>query len=234
MAKQWHPLLAQFLRQDYGDRLIIEEEVPLGEMPLRVDLLLMPRDPAVSLPFPFNHLGATTLVEFKGPDEVITQGDLVKLEVYGLLYQMKERLWAREELVLWLVGSHFASDVSRVEGAEIVEMVEVGPGVRRGKMDKFPTCLVDVTRLPVGKETLPLVMVTKGQREWEVMEYLVEHREEYGGYLTQALLWHFGVLEEVLKMRGLTVDELGLEMEVDVKGIVNFLGPERILQAMAE
>ncbi len=37
MALYWHPYLAELLRQDYGDRLIIEEEVSLGDMPLRAD-----------------------------------------------------------------------------------------------------------------------------------------------------------------------------------------------------
>lgn len=41
MALYWHPYLAELLRQDYGDRLVIEEEVSLGDMLLRADLLLV-------------------------------------------------------------------------------------------------------------------------------------------------------------------------------------------------
>ena len=79
MTVYGHPFLAELLRHDYGDRLIIEEEVPLGEMSLKADLLLIRRDPAVALPFPFCFLGERTLVEFKGPDDTAGQEDLVQL-----------------------------------------------------------------------------------------------------------------------------------------------------------
>jgi hypothetical protein len=90
MALYWHPFLAELLRHDYGDRLIVEEEVVLGDMPLKADLLLIRRDPTVTLPFPFDLLGERTLVEYKSPDDAATQADLVKLEIYGLLYTRRE------------------------------------------------------------------------------------------------------------------------------------------------
>ncbi|HIE53359.1 MAG TPA: hypothetical protein EYP85_16525, partial [Armatimonadetes bacterium] len=231
MVTRWHPLLAQFLRQDYGDRLIIEEEVPLGEMPLRADLLLIRRDPQVQLPYPFNWLGVTTLVEFKGPEEATAQEDLVKLEVYGLLYQLREGMRERKDLTLWLVASQFTTDVSQSGGAQLCPLQEVGPGVTAGNLDGFPTCLVNLQRLPVTGEALPLLMVTKGAREREVMEFLLAHRGEYPAYLAHALLWHQQALEEVLRMKELTVDELGIE--VDVGGVIRLLGRERVLRELA-
>ncbi len=35
MALYWHPFLTELLRHDYGDRLIVEEEVSLGDMPCK-------------------------------------------------------------------------------------------------------------------------------------------------------------------------------------------------------
>ncbi len=52
MAIYWHPYLTQLIRLSYDDRLRIEEEVPLGEMPLRLDILLYPRVLVQELPFP--------------------------------------------------------------------------------------------------------------------------------------------------------------------------------------
>ncbi len=98
MALYWHPYLAELLRQDYGDRLVIEEELSLGDMPLRADLLLIRRDPDVALPFPFSLLGERTLVEYKSPDDAATHDDLVKLETYGLLYAQREALGKRQDL----------------------------------------------------------------------------------------------------------------------------------------
>jgi hypothetical protein len=100
MAVYWHPLLAQFLRWHYGDRLRIEEEVPLGEMPPRLDILFIRREREGELPYPFNHLGPTTIVEYKGPLDAAGHADLVKLEAYALLYQWQEDEWKRSELTL--------------------------------------------------------------------------------------------------------------------------------------
>src|SRR5438309_9404741 len=94
-------------RQDYGDRLLVEEELSLGDMPLKADLLLIRRDPTVALPFPFDFLGERTLVEYKSPDDTATQEDLAKLEIYGLLYALREGLPQRHNLTLWLIASHF-------------------------------------------------------------------------------------------------------------------------------
>jgi hypothetical protein len=107
MAIYWHPLLAQFLRRDYGDRLIIEEEVNLGDLPLRIDLVIIRPDPEVTLPYPFNHLGTTTLVSFKGPQDAAGQNDLRQLEIYGLLYQGRAELPRRRDLTLWLPASRY-------------------------------------------------------------------------------------------------------------------------------
>lgn len=142
MALYWHPYLAELLRQDYGDRLVIEEEVSLGDMPLRADLLLIRRDPEVSLPFPFSLLGGHTLVEYKSPDDAATQADLVKLETYGLLYSQREGLVSREELSLWLLASRFRGELSRPRGSYLSEVQSAGSGVRVGHVDGFPTCVI--------------------------------------------------------------------------------------------
>jgi len=89
MAIYWHPFLAQFLRQDYGSLLTIEDEVSLGDMPLRVDLLLIPHYPVTELPYPFCHLGQRTLASYKGPGDTAGQPSLVQLLTYALLYQQR-------------------------------------------------------------------------------------------------------------------------------------------------
>jgi len=40
MRRQWHPLLAQFLREDYSDRLKIRDSLKLGKMPSKLFLFL--------------------------------------------------------------------------------------------------------------------------------------------------------------------------------------------------
>ena len=47
MPIQWHPLLARFMQRDYKDRLEIEREFPLGELPLRADFIIIDRKSVV-------------------------------------------------------------------------------------------------------------------------------------------------------------------------------------------
>jgi hypothetical protein len=211
MAIHWHPLLAQFLRQDYGDRLDIEEEVNLGDLPLRADLVLIRRDPTVALPYPFNHLGATTLVEFKGPHETAGQKALTDLEIYGLLYHQRTKLRRRDELTLWLVASRLGRRVSQPTGAYLEHPRSPGPGVRGGVLDRFPTYLVDLNELPVRSETLPLVMVSRGPQERALVEYLVDHRHEHPEYVRHLKEMHRKTLKEVMAMRQLTLEEWGID-----------------------
>lgn len=225
MALSWHPYLAELLRQDYGDRLIIEEEVSLGDMPLRADLLLIRRAPDMSLPFPFSLLGERTLVEYKSPEDAATHEDLVRLEIYGLLYAQREGLASRQELTLWLLASHFRRQVSRRDGAYLSEAQAMGSGVRLGRVDGFPTCLIDLSQLPIASEALPLLLVAKGPQERALVTFLVEHSEAYPQHLRWLQELHVQQLREVLAMKKLTAEQIGLDYEA----LLALIGEERAL-----
>jgi hypothetical protein len=209
----WHPFLAQMLRWDYDTLLEIRDEIPLGEMPPRLDLLILRRDPQAPLPFPFYHLGRMTLAEYKGPDDTADQGALVKLLGDVLDFQRRHDLWQRAELTLWLIASNFGGDVSLPGGAEIVGRHTVGPGVEQGTVDGFPICLIDLNDVPLAPATLPLLMASKGRQERAVVEYLVDHAQEYSAYIQILPLLHPEVLTEVLTMRQMTAEEIGFEKE---------------------
>jgi hypothetical protein len=216
------------LRWDYDTFLEIREEIPLGKMPPRLDLLILRRDPQAPLPFPFCHLDRTTLAEYKGPDDVADQEALVKLLGDVLDFQRRERQWQRAELTLWLIASNFAEDVSLPGGAEITGQRTVGPGVQQGTVDGFPICLIDLNDVPLAPATLPLLMVSKGRQERAVVEYLVDHAQEHPAYIQILPLLHPEVLTEVLTMRQMTVEEIGFERE----RLLNMVSPEALVRAM--
>ena len=230
MALYWHPFLAELLRQTYSDRLIIEEEVALGDMPLRADLLLIRRDPTVALPFPFGFLGAQTLVEYKSPDDAATQADLVQLETYGLLYAQREGIVARRDLTLWLLASHFRARVSRREGAYLAGVQELGRGVTQGTVDGFPTFFLDLTHLPLEPAALPLLMVAKGPRERALVEFLVDHFQEYPQYVRFLQELHIQTLREVLRMKQLSPEQIG----IDYRALLDLIGEERAIDLIGE
>src|SRR5712691_2569768 len=239
MALYWHPFLAELLRHDYGDRLIVEEEVVLGDMPLKADLLLIRRDPTVALPFPFDLLGERTLVEYKSPDDAATQADLVKLEIYGLLYAWREGIAQRRDLTLWLIASQFRRQVSLSGGAHLAGEQNVGRGVKGGTLDGFPTFFIDLHQLPFQPEVLSLLMVAKGPKEQEMVEFLVDHFHDYPWHVRFLRELHVQTLREVLRMRQLTPEQIGIEYRalLDLIGeerVVDLIGEERVVDLIGE
>jgi len=236
MALYWHPFLAQMLRLSYADRLIIQEQLSLGDLPLEADLLLIRRDPALALPFPLGFLGQRTLVEFKSPDDTADQAALEQLEIYGMLYLRRERLQQRTDLTLWLMASRFASNVSQPGRAELVGLRQVGPGVRHGTLDGFPTVLVSLRDVPFSPDTIALHMVGRGPQERSLTEYLLDHYGEYPEQIIELLQrLHAESLWEVLHMRNLTPEQIGTNYDALLRIIgadkaLELIGPERVAE----
>jgi hypothetical protein len=213
MPLYWHPFLAEMLRLSYADRLIVQEQVSLGDMPLQADLLLIRRDPAVPLPYPLEFLGARTLVEFKSPDHTADQPALEQLEIYGLLYVRRERLPQRRDLTLWLMASNIAANVSQPGRTEIAGVQDVGPGVRRGTLDGFPTFLLDLQAVPFSPDTIPLHMVAGGRQEPSLVKYILEHYRQYPQQLDLLPSLHGFALMEALMKHNLTPEQIGIDYD---------------------
>src|SRR5207253_4394883 len=90
----WHPLLASLLRWQLGSHYHLEEEVPVGQKPLQIDLLLLHKEqgelpPSVRqlLAGLVEYLGELTLLEFKSPSDTLRAGDFQTFLAYALLYR---------------------------------------------------------------------------------------------------------------------------------------------------
>ena len=226
MALYWHPFLAQMLRLSYADRLIVQEQVSLGDLPLQADLLLIRRDPSLALPYPLEFLGARTLVEFKSPDDTADQAALEQLEIYGLLYVRREQLPRRSDLTLWLMASNIAANVSQPGRTELTRVQDVGPGVRRGTHDGFPTLQLDLQAVPFSPDTIPLHMVAGGRQERALVEYIIEHYKHYPHQLDLLASLHGFALMEALIMHNLTPEQIG----IDFDALSKIIRPEHFLK----
>jgi hypothetical protein len=90
----WHPLLASLLRWQLGDHYGLQEEVPVGQKPLQIDILLLRREKG-NLPEAARRLLAGlaerfnefTLLEFKSPSDTLRVGDFQTFLSYALLYR---------------------------------------------------------------------------------------------------------------------------------------------------
>jgi hypothetical protein len=90
----WHPLLANLLRWQLGEHYQLHEEVPVGQKPLQIDLLLLHKEQGELPPNVrqilaglVEWLGEYTLVEFKSPSDTLRAGDFQTFLAYALLYR---------------------------------------------------------------------------------------------------------------------------------------------------
>lgn len=93
----WHPLLARLLDHALATAYQVSEEVPVGKLPLRLDILLIRRqqgeltaagrsDLTVLLPL----LNRFTLIQFKGPTDTLERGDLAQLVGCAYLWHSQQ------------------------------------------------------------------------------------------------------------------------------------------------
>jgi hypothetical protein len=90
----WHPLLAGLLRWQLGGQYQLLEEVPVGQKPLQIDLLLLekgtgelPESVRKTLAGIAEYLSTFTLLEFKSPTDTLRAGDFQTFLAYTLLYR---------------------------------------------------------------------------------------------------------------------------------------------------
>ena len=93
----WHPLLVRLLDYELATAYTVRDEVLVGKLPLRVDILLIRReagelpeasrrDLSVLLPL----LNRFTLIEFKGPTDALEPGDLAQLVGCAFLWHSQQ------------------------------------------------------------------------------------------------------------------------------------------------
>jgi len=234
---QWHPLLAQFLKHDYGDKLYIRDAVPLGKMPLEMDLLIKPKAPIDSLPYPFNHIGKTTIGEFKSPEDTANWKAVTQIEGYACLYQRLNVIKDREQITLWLIASEFTKSFNEPPCDYIDNLTQIGEGLKSGYLHKFPIYLIELSTLPITLHTIPLLLVYGGdsEREKEIIRFVIKYRAELQEYL-EFLPLHAQAFKEVLnEMDTKYLYEMDIDWEAmgDAIGIVaRRIGAEKIINAI--
>ncbi len=86
LRTMWHPLLVRVLDFTLGSAFSVQEEVSVGKMPPRVDILLIRREggqltaiQAAEISALLPLLNRFTLLEFKGPTDSLERGDFGQL-----------------------------------------------------------------------------------------------------------------------------------------------------------
>jgi hypothetical protein len=93
----WHPLLVRLLNYTLASAFTVTEEVSVGKMPLRVDILLVRRKDLQLLESRSRELAGLlpllnrfTLIEFKSPNDTMKRGDFAQLLGCAMLWHSQE------------------------------------------------------------------------------------------------------------------------------------------------
>jgi hypothetical protein len=199
----WHPLLVRLLDHELASAYSVLDEVLVGKLPLRVDILLIRRetgqlseasrrDLSALLPL----LNRFTLIEFKGPTDALEPGDVAQLVGCSFLWhsQQTERLLQADVSLIVLAPS--VNDAARDELRSLGwEVHEHDAGVYRVAGGPFTMWLVETDVM--AERDQPILSLVSGV-------FLNEHRriiEELGRTGHRSLLNY--VLQQVVQFRSL-------------------------------
>ena len=162
----WHPLLARLLNHALADAYSVLEELLVGRMPLRVDILLIhrgegqlsevgQRDLSVLVPL----LRRFTLIEFKAPTDRLESGDVAQLGGCSLLWHSQQREEILQDDVSLIILAPSVNDAFRTDLRRLgCQASPVQEGVIRIAGLPFPGWLVETDVMArLGQPILSLV-----------------------------------------------------------------------------
>jgi hypothetical protein len=238
----WHPLLASLLRWQLGNHYHLEEEVPVGQKPLQIDLLLLHKEqgelPASArqiLAGLVEYLGPFTLLEFKSPSDTLRAGDFQTFLAYALLYRAQHHpLLEPGQLHLLVLAPRLTGpyrDELRVLG---VTAQPEAPGIWRlhGGTLGHPTWVLETGAL-AGLSHPLLTLVSPQFLANGVATYELLRQGGYTNlvvYLAQQIT-QFRVLGKEFAMQHLGAED---ELKQVFRDIVASMTPEERLQGLSE
>jgi hypothetical protein len=216
----WHPLLASLLRWQLGSHYHLEEEVPVGQKPLQIDLLLLQKEqgelPASArqiLAGLVEYLGELTLMEFKSPSDTLRAGDFQTFLAYALLYRAQnEPLLEPGRLHLLVLAPRLTSPYREELRTLRSTVLPEEPGIWRlqGGMALHPTWILETEALAgVNHPLLTLFSPTflaKPVSAYELLRrggytnlvvYLTQQIQQFRLHGEEFAMQHLGVEDEL-------------------------------------
>ena len=197
----WHPLLVRLLEWLLRDSCEVRSEVNVGQMPLRLDILLIRRlessIPAAAmrdLNAICRRLNAYTLIEFKAPTDALAFGDWNKLLGCAHLFvaQAEEPIRC-SDLTLMVLAPALTAGFTRELSFGPWQAVEEEPGIHRITGGEFSAFLVETDRVA-------------GLREPVLTFFSHEFLEDPGGMAKELRIEHaemlLYVIQQIVQLRG--------------------------------
>src|SRR5262245_5774838 len=151
----WHPLLTRLLEWVLRDSCEVRDEVNVGRLPLRLDVVLirrlgidLPEAAFRNLPSISRRLNAYTLIEFKSPVDALERGDWNKMMACAHLFvaQASTPIEAKDMTILFLAPSLTRSFNEELRSSGRTS-VEEEPGIHRIEGGAFVAYVVETDRV---------------------------------------------------------------------------------------
>jgi hypothetical protein len=250
----WHPLLVRMLDYALGSAFTVEEEVSVGKIPLRVDILLVRREGGQLSEAKRQELSALvpllnrfTLIEFKGPTDGMERGDFSQLVGCSFLWLSQQTEAVPHEDVSLVVLAPTVTGPLRDELRLLsCEVREHEPGILQVVGLPFLTWLVETDLMAKrGQPILSLVSrVFLKDRERIIEElvhtghetllrYMVQQIEQFGS--KEGFAMQHGVSDDLQQMQELGEELLTKILErVPAERRLRGLSPEELLASLTE
>lgn len=164
-----------FLEWFQEHRAAVETEKEVGHLPLTIDMVAVcaPEDVArLALDTPFGFFLRHNLIEFKSPNDSLTEAEYNRIVARALLYAAQEKASRSEMTLNILTSSKPIKVLQRLAGLVRFERLENGHYVGKDAV----TChLFVASELPIEERYFPLLFLAKGQRKEAFLEELIRH-----------------------------------------------------------
>ena len=155
--------------------LVYEQEVELGKDPVRLDFLVIKKEPDIVLNDPIGEFfRQVNIFEYKSPEDGLSIDDFYKVQAYGLLYKgfgRKVNELPVENITLTIVRHTYPKDMMQMLQDSDIIISNVHSGIYRfeGKLS-IPVQLVISSKLPSG-EYEGLRLLAKGATIEDIINY---------------------------------------------------------------
>ena len=161
-----------------------EQEIQLGEEPIRLDFLIIKKDAHVVLNDPIGEFfGTVNIFEYKSPEDGLSIDDFYKAMGYSFIYKGYNRQVNElpiGDMTLTLVRHSYPRELMKALKHEGFAINERYPGIYRvnGKTEHLKVQIVVSSRLPQG-EYEGLQLLSKGCTKEDVFRYVEKVRDSW-------------------------------------------------------
>jgi len=248
MRTQWDPLVAESLKLLLDEYYEIETEVPVSELPRKVDLLVIHRQKGAQPHFEglWSHLTDWNILKYKGPNDTPHDDDLERLVHVGtgLTYKLNENLPVASpkrlpvhRVSFWYIAPSLSQPFIAEASRRTPLKYETG-GVWSGQVWGHPIWLVSVNETPIEVDTIPLRLIHHTPTEQkQLSKLLLSKAHELKRFAGLLYTWNPDLWKEIQAMALLGTDGPQLQWEklreyADLSGAIDCLPPSVVIDKL--